>query len=170
MNRQEHLLIILAEECAEVIHEVTKSLRFGLDDYWKENPTNKVKLSQELADLFGVYRMLVNEKILDEVDFSKIIDKDQKVETWLLYSKKVGTLTTTDEIYSININDKAHLVMNFVTGKQIKKLAGCDNEHYSVRYHCYAQYPEKYLEISDNELIDLASPDRVPNFKTSFKP
>lgn len=169
MNRQEHLLIILAEECGEVIHEVTKSLRFGLDDYWKDNPTNKIKLSQELGDLFGVYRMLINEKIIDEPSYSSTIDKEQKVEKWLLYSKQKGTLTTVDEIYSITINDRPHLVMNYVNGRQIKKLAGCDNEHFTVRYYCFAQYPEKYLEISDNELIDLESPDRVQNFKTSFK-
>ena len=33
MNREEHLLTILSEECAEVIKDVSKALRFGLDDY-----------------------------------------------------------------------------------------------------------------------------------------
>jgi len=32
MNRTEHLLVCLAEECAEVGQAVAKALRFGLDD------------------------------------------------------------------------------------------------------------------------------------------
>jgi len=36
MTREEHLLVITSEECPEVIKEVSKSLRFGLDDYHKK--------------------------------------------------------------------------------------------------------------------------------------
>ncbi len=32
MNRRDHLLDILAEECAEVAIRVSKALRFGLDE------------------------------------------------------------------------------------------------------------------------------------------
>lgn len=87
MDRQDHLLIILAEECAEVQQAATKALRFGLDDFYKILPTNRQKISQELGDLFGVYEMLISEGILERpLEFS-ISQKKEKVEEFLLYSK-----------------------------------------------------------------------------------
>ena len=44
MNRNEEIMTILQEECAEVIQAVSKVKRFGL-------PENEQSLKQELADL-----------------------------------------------------------------------------------------------------------------------
>ena len=93
MNRQEHLLTILAEECVEVAHAVTKSLRFGLDDQFKGNPINKDHLSQELGDLLGIYFKLIREGIIDPPAESLITAKDAKIEKYLSYSKLRKTLT-----------------------------------------------------------------------------
>ena len=44
MNRNEEIMTILAEECAEVIVEISKVKRFGMEG-------NKMKLKKELCDL-----------------------------------------------------------------------------------------------------------------------
>ena len=97
MNRKEHLLIILGEECAEVTHEVThevtKALRFGLNDKWKENPSNAEKLTQEMGDLMAVFNMLVTEGHVKPISIDVVEAKYAKVEKFLQYSKGVGTLT-----------------------------------------------------------------------------
>lgn len=92
MDRKEHLLIILGEECAEVTHEVTKALRFGLNDSWKELPTNAEKLTQEMGDLIAVFNMLVLEGHVKPIDIKVVEAKYLKVEQFMQYSKRVGTL------------------------------------------------------------------------------
>lgn len=85
MNRNEEIMTILQEECAEVIVEVSKIKRFGLEG-------NIVKLKKELCDLqcminlleeFNVitYRMgerfdLINEKREKLKKFSKIFESN----------------------------------------------------------------------------------------------
>lgn len=93
MTRLEHLLTILLEECAEVSKEVTKSLRFGLDDHEPgKKTTNREKLLDEVNDLFAMIEMLQNEKVLGNLSYQKRVDKRNKVEKFLGYSHDVGTL------------------------------------------------------------------------------
>ena len=54
MNKTEHLLACLAEECAEVQHAVAKALRFGLDDgYPGAASTNAQDIAREFADVLA---------------------------------------------------------------------------------------------------------------------
>ena len=96
MNRKEQLLVILAEECSEVIKDVTKSLRFGLEDINpkdNEKNENRKNLINELSDLIAVAEMLVDEGFIDDyLDIEKIQKKQEKVEKYLKYSESVGTL------------------------------------------------------------------------------
>lgn len=93
MNRKEHLLTILTEECVEVAHEATKALRFGLNDKWKDNPTNAEKLTQEMGDLMAIFNMLVTEGHVKPISIDVVEAKYAKVEKFLEYSKQAGTLT-----------------------------------------------------------------------------
>jgi hypothetical protein len=43
MNRTEHLLVCLAEECGEVIQSVGKALRFGLDHGYSDRTTTNAQ-------------------------------------------------------------------------------------------------------------------------------
>ena len=90
MNRQEHLLSILAEECNEVAQRATKALRFGLDEIQPEQPyENSERIRKEFADLWAVYEMIgLDLPSRFEVDAKKI-----KVEKFLKYSEECGTLT-----------------------------------------------------------------------------
>jgi hypothetical protein len=93
MNRKEHLLTILIEECAEIQKDTSKALRFGLNDFYNTPPCNKEKISTEVADLMGIYSMLVKEGVLDHFPEELIERKKNKIEKFLLYSKERGTLT-----------------------------------------------------------------------------
>lgn len=97
MTREEHLLVILAEECNEVAKEVSKALRFGLDDKKpKQNKTNRQKIAIEFNDLFAVIRMCIYSGILldkEVISIEQMEAKMQKVKKYLQYSKDVGTLT-----------------------------------------------------------------------------
>lgn len=102
MNLQEHLLTVLAEECAEIAKECSKALRFGLDDKvtldpegprGSEGPTNLEKIIAELNDVLGVARLMVTEEVLpvDWYDPNAQIRKATRVRAFLGYAARVGT-------------------------------------------------------------------------------
>jgi len=97
MNRTEQLLVILSEECAEVSKEVSKALRFGLNDRELNSIySNREKIANEFNDLFAVMLMLKEDGIFTDGELlasNSIESKKVKVEKWLKYSKKVGTLS-----------------------------------------------------------------------------
>lgn len=57
---QAERLAMLAEECAEVIVEVNKALRHGLDSYHPDNPgvNNRDRITKELIDVEAVLKMM----------------------------------------------------------------------------------------------------------------
>jgi len=89
MTREEHLLTILAEECAEVAQRASKCLRFGMLDVEEdESENNKQRLMAEFADLIAVYEML---EMLWPTAW--MVDrKKTRVEHYLEYSKERGRL------------------------------------------------------------------------------
>ena len=109
MNRTEHLLTCLAEECTEVAKECCKALRFGLDDQitldpngprGTEGPTNREKIVDEVRDLIGVLHLLVQEGELPDIGLSarcgglqvRIKHKGKRVEDYMRYAQRVGAL------------------------------------------------------------------------------
>lgn len=97
MNRTEHLLTILAEECAEVAKNATKALRFGLTDHEPGlHESNAERIMYEYHDLQAVIVMLQGHGLLpvvpDEIIVDRVRAKCAKVEKYLLYSAKCGTL------------------------------------------------------------------------------
>lgn len=93
MTRQEHLLVCLAEECSEVIHVISKTLRFGPDEIWPVlDVTNVERLKVELNDLFAVVNLLEKEGLDLSIDASSMVSKQVKVEKYIRYAKKLGTI------------------------------------------------------------------------------
>jgi NTP pyrophosphatase (non-canonical NTP hydrolase) len=95
MNRQEHLLTILAEECAEVAQRASKALRFGLGEVQPgQSLTNAERIVGELTDLFSVVSMLVDEEHINLCGSAAAEQaKRAKVEKFLQLSEQLGTLT-----------------------------------------------------------------------------
>ncbi len=58
MDKQEQILTILQEECAEVIQAISKVRRFGLDG-------RKAQLEQEIADMLVMVQLLYKNNILE---------------------------------------------------------------------------------------------------------
>lgn len=94
MTRQEHLLCILAEECAEVAQRVSKALRFTLDEVQPgQEATNAERIVGEMTDLIAVYEMLVGEGILRQWQGRRELQaKRDKIEKFLIYSASCGTV------------------------------------------------------------------------------
>jgi len=92
MNRREHLLVILMEECAELAKVASKSLRFGLDDHGY-GEANEVLLHKEFNDLVAVADMLLVDGVGIRLDHDLVQGKEAKVEHYLEYSRLRGTLS-----------------------------------------------------------------------------
>ncbi|BCB28403.1 hypothetical protein SKTS_32890 [Sulfurimicrobium lacus] len=94
MNREQYLLVCLAEECAEVAQRVSKALRFGLDEIQPgQKLTNSQRITQELNDLAAVAEMLIADKSIDGLQRGAVDAKKAKVKAFMAYSVQCGTLT-----------------------------------------------------------------------------
>lgn len=84
MNRLEESLVLLTEECSEVIKEATKTLRFGLDSTYT-GKTNKENLETEIGDLIGVIHLIIVEAKLGEDTIKKAVEKKfKKLEKYMV--------------------------------------------------------------------------------------
>ena len=94
MTRQEHLLVCLSEECNELIHAISKTLRFGPDEIWpKMDQTNIERVKDELKDVMAVMWMLEDEGFDLIPTEEPMEEKRKKVEKYIKYAKKIGTIT-----------------------------------------------------------------------------
>lgn len=96
MNKKEHLLTTLAEECAEVQQAVSKALRFGAKDSRPgAESTNAQDIEKEFIEAMAVRDMLRELGVITQPCNSKQIydDKRARVEKYLNLAKENGTLT-----------------------------------------------------------------------------
>lgn len=95
MDTTEHLLVCLAEECAEVGQAVGKALRFGLTDKPPGGGLrNDAYIVRELHDVFAVFEMLVESGALSHGEPRLDINlKKAKVRQFMEYAQARGALT-----------------------------------------------------------------------------
>ncbi len=105
MTRTEHLLTMLAEECAEVAQRASKAVRFGPNEIQPgQGGTNAVCIHLEFADLLAVYEMLHEDAVIFARGFTPdghmrelMGAKKAKVEKYLAYSAECGTLAAFEK-------------------------------------------------------------------------
>ena len=64
-SKTNEALVILQEECAEVIQEVSKCFRFGINDLNKDGIKHSLVLEKEVADMLCMVDILVAQGRLD---------------------------------------------------------------------------------------------------------
>jgi hypothetical protein len=99
VSRKVYFLLLIIEECAEIIHRTCKAVRFGLDERWKpEDGTNRQLLEGELVDLRAVLDLNVAEGNLSSFnsDPMRVLEKQDRVRHFLKYSEE-GCQTITRE-------------------------------------------------------------------------
>lgn len=81
--KTQEALVILQEECAEVIQEVSKCFRFGINDLNKDGVEHRLVLEKEVADMLCMVDILVEQGVLDpgRLDVGKI-EKQAKLRKW----------------------------------------------------------------------------------------
>lgn len=94
MNRTDHLLVILSEECSELAVQISKALRFGLDEQRDLPTSNRERIQAEYNDLLAVVEMLNwhDASMALYRDEQRINAKKLKVSKYLEYSRELGRI------------------------------------------------------------------------------
>jgi|LakMenEpi03Aug12_release.lakeMendotaPanAssembly.Ray.scaffolds.fasta_scaffold15006_5 hypothetical protein len=76
-------LVITQEECAEVIQEISKIFRFGIDEMHKSGIVHRRKLEMEVGDLLCMIDLLLVQGIISQsgLDLAKE-HKKNKLKIW----------------------------------------------------------------------------------------
>lgn len=85
MNTQtQEILDILQEECGEVIVEVSKCRRFGLDSqHYKTGELHRKMLEQELGDVLAMIKLLIDSGTVTEAGLEQAAEKKiEKLHKW----------------------------------------------------------------------------------------
>ncbi len=138
MNKSEHILTVIGEEGGEVAKEISKALRFGLDDRvtldphgprGTEGPTNREKISAEFIDMLGAYQLAVMEGILPDIGLANLPvnikemmkAKANRIRSYMDYAVRVDALT---DIETVMADFKAAAQGVMACGHQIGDLIG----------------------------------------------
>jgi NTP pyrophosphatase (non-canonical NTP hydrolase) len=83
-DKQNEVMLIAQEECAEVIQAISKVFRFGMDDV---HPTtmksNKDSLEEEVGDLLCMIQLMMENNIINENNVNKAsTQKRLKLGKW----------------------------------------------------------------------------------------
>jgi NTP pyrophosphatase (non-canonical NTP hydrolase) len=89
-DKQQEILVITQEECAEVIQEISKCFRFGLDNNHKSGIPHRQVLEQEIGDLLCMIDLCMQHQLITQ-------DGIEKAK-----SKKVGKLRVFSKIFVDN--------------------------------------------------------------------
>lgn len=82
MKKNDEILLIAQEECAEVTQAISKVFRFGMDAE-HNGATNKQRLTEELGDLHCMIELLLESNIIDRNEMlGSAAKKREKLFVW----------------------------------------------------------------------------------------
>lgn len=82
-DKQKEILVITQEECAEVVQEISKIFRFGIDQKHKEGMQHREKLEQEVGDLICMINLLTQHGLIRPDFVSRAVEnKANKLKQW----------------------------------------------------------------------------------------
>lgn len=100
VSRRVYLLLLIIEECAEIIHRTCKAIRFGLEERWKpEDGNNREMLEDEIGDLQTILSLNYAAGNITQTNPSKAQSdrKTERVNKFLKYSTEACLTVTPDE-------------------------------------------------------------------------
>lgn len=99
MTDDQNALLVFAEELAEVAvellklqNQVSKAIRFGIDEKRDLPTSNRERISAEWNDLLGSLEVLAQRGITLTPDIDAISKKVEKIERYTKYSKDLGQI------------------------------------------------------------------------------
>lgn len=92
MNKQQYLLIKLAEEASEVAQIALKTAQFGLHETYPGQPKSNIdRVLAEVTDLLAILEMLdVELELKISIDREEVEKKMTKVRKYLAISRELG--------------------------------------------------------------------------------
>lgn len=82
-DKQREILVIAQEECAEVIQEISKIFRFGIDETHKDGMQHREKLETEVGDLLCMINLMTQHGLIRPVQVSAAVEnKQSKLKQW----------------------------------------------------------------------------------------
>lgn len=82
-ENQREILVIAQEECAEVIQEISKIFRFGIDNQHKDGMPHRDKLEMEVGDLLAMIDLMFEHQLIDTDNVQTAIqNKKDKLKIW----------------------------------------------------------------------------------------
>lgn len=82
-ERQKEILIIAQEECAEVIQEISKIFRFGINETHKDGMQHQEKLEMEVGDLLCMINLMTQHGLIRPAQVNAAVEnKQSKLKQW----------------------------------------------------------------------------------------
>jgi hypothetical protein len=83
-EKTKETLVITQEEAAEVIQEISKIFRFGIDNSHKDGISHKQKLTNEVGDFLAMIDLLIDQGVLTQAELD--VAKQAKIEKLRIWS------------------------------------------------------------------------------------
>ena len=82
-DKQREILVITQEECAEVIQEISKIFRFGINELHKDGMLHQEKLETEVGDLLCMISLMTQHGLVRSNMVTQAIENKQiKLKQW----------------------------------------------------------------------------------------
>jgi NTP pyrophosphatase (non-canonical NTP hydrolase) len=82
-DKQREILVITQEECAEVIQEISKIFRFGINELHKDGMPHQEKLETEVGDLLCMISLMTQHGLVRSNMVTQAIENKQiKLKQW----------------------------------------------------------------------------------------